>query len=72
MRSRERSIDLYRVQIRGVWRQEQEPCTDIAQYLVCTRAFVAGQVVEDDHIALVQCRRELQNLTRLLAAFSYN
>lgn len=59
MRSRERPIDFYGVQVGAVWRQEEEPGADTAQGRCGTGVLVAGQVVENNHIAGPQCRRQL-------------
>jgi hypothetical protein len=48
-----------RVEIGAVWRQEQEPCADIVQGCRCGRALVAGEIVQDDHIAGPECRDQL-------------
>ena len=47
------------VQVEAVGRQRQEPAADILEHLRGLRAFVAGQVVQDDHVAGLQGRGEL-------------
>jgi len=42
------------VEIGAVGRQEEDPCSSVADELFHERALVSGQVVHDDDIALVQ------------------
>jgi len=48
-----------RVEVGAVWRQEEEPRADVAHGFGRAGALVARQVVEDDHVALAQCRHQL-------------
>jgi len=48
-----------RVEIWTVWRQEQEPCAALLQDRLCFATLVAGEVVENDDIARLQCWSEL-------------
>ena len=48
-----------RVEVGAVWRQEEEPRTDVAHGFGRAGALVARQVVEDDHIAGTQGRHQL-------------
>ena len=43
---------LDRVEVGAVGRQEQKPCALFADERLGFRAFVAGQIVEDDDVAL--------------------
>ena len=48
-----------RIEVGTVGREEQEPRADLAQGTGGTGTFVAGEVVENDHIALLQRRHQL-------------
>jgi len=50
---------LDRVEIWTVWRKEQEPCAALLQDRFSFAALVAGEVIENDNIARLQCRSEL-------------
>ena len=48
-----------RIEIGAVGRQEEEPCAAFPEDGLGFGAFVAGEVVEDDHVTLAQGRSEL-------------
>lgn len=49
----------YRVQVWAVGRQEQEPCPTLFEDGFGLLAFVARQVIEDNHVTALQCRGQL-------------
>ena len=49
----------YGVEIGAVGRQEQEPSPAFLEDCRSLLAFVAGEIVEDDHVAGLECRRKL-------------
>ncbi len=51
--------DLDRVEIGGVWQQEQELCADVLEDRGGLWALVGGKVVEDDNVARLQGLGEL-------------
>lgn len=50
---------LDRVQVRAVWREEEEPCPSLFEDGFGLLAFVAGQVIEDDHVTALERRGQL-------------
>lgn len=47
------------IEVGAVGRQEQEPCAAFLEDGLGLLAFVAGEIVEDDHVAGFECRGEL-------------
>jgi hypothetical protein len=47
------------IEVRAVGRQEEQPSASLADGLFGSGTFVRGQVVQNDDVALLQCRGEL-------------